>query len=50
MAVTDVLALFWQSPHNQKGATAMIPVILAVAFVGMALTAAFASGLIPLGL
>jgi hypothetical protein len=43
-----LLALFWQSAHNKIGATAMIPVILAMAFVGMALTTAFGFGLLPL--
>jgi hypothetical protein len=53
MAVTDVLALFWQGWHAWRGVIAMrIAVILALAFAittGTALTAAFAFGLIPLG-
>jgi len=53
MAVTEVLALFWQSPHNQKWGTAMkkIAAILALAFaltIGMTLTTAFAFSLLPL--
>jgi hypothetical protein len=49
MAITDVLALFWQSLHNQKRGTSMIPVILALGLAaGMALTTAFAFGLLPL--
>jgi hypothetical protein len=44
-----LLALFWQSQHNQKRGTSMIPVILALGIaVGMALTTAFAFGLLPL--
>ncbi len=54
MAVTEVLALFWQSPPSKKRGAAMkkIAVILALAFAvttGMALTTAFGFGLIPLG-
>jgi hypothetical protein len=54
MAITDVLALFWQSRHSKKGALAMkkIAVILPLAFTlttGVALTTAFGLGLIPLG-
>jgi hypothetical protein len=49
-----LLALFWQSPHNQKRGTAMtIPAILALAFAittGVALTTAFGFGLLPLGI
>jgi hypothetical protein len=49
MAITDVLALLWQSPHNQKRGTYMIPAILALGLAtGMALTTAFAFGLLPL--
>jgi hypothetical protein len=49
MAITDVLELFWQSQHNQKRGTSMIPVILALGLaVGMAMTTAFAFGLLPL--
>jgi hypothetical protein len=54
MAVTDVLALFWQSPHRSKRVTAMTKgVILALAFAittGVALTTAFGFGLLPLGI
>jgi hypothetical protein len=47
MVVTDVLALFWQ--FNEKRGTSMIPVILTLGLVaGMALTTAFAFGLLPL--
>ena len=47
MVVTDVLALFWQ--FNEKRGTSMIPVILALGLAtGMALTTAFAFGLLPL--
>jgi hypothetical protein len=54
MAVTEVLALFWQSRHRRRAEIAMkkIAVILALALAfttGTALTAAFAFGLIPLG-
>jgi hypothetical protein len=49
MAITDVFALFWQSRHDQKRGTSMIPVILALGLAaGMALTTAFAFGLLPL--
>jgi hypothetical protein len=49
MAITDFLALFWQFLHNQKRGTSMIPVILALGLAtGMALTIAFAFGLLPL--
>jgi hypothetical protein len=53
MAVTDVLALFWQISTPVKRGTAMkrIALILALAFAfatGMALTTAFAFGLLPL--
>jgi len=49
MAITEFLALFWQFPHNQKRGTSMIPVILALGLAtGMALTTAFAFGLLPL--
>ena len=53
MAITDVLALFWQSPDSQKRDTAMkkIAAILALAFaltIGMTLTTAFAFSLLPL--
>ena len=53
MAITDVLALFRQSPHSQKRDAAMkkISVIVALAFAltaGMALTTAFAFSLLPL--
>jgi hypothetical protein len=48
-AVTDVLALPWQSPHNQQRGITMISVILALGLAaGMALTTAFAFGLLPL--
>jgi hypothetical protein len=53
MAVTDLLALFWQSQHSYRRVIAMtIAAILALAFAittGMALTTAFAFGLLPLG-
>jgi hypothetical protein len=53
MPITDVLALYWQSPHSSRGVIAMTTaVILALGFAlttGMALTAAFGFGLIPLG-
>jgi hypothetical protein len=49
MAITDVLALFWQPQHNEKMDTSMIPAILALGLVtGMVLTTAFAFGLLPL--
>jgi hypothetical protein len=53
MAVTDVLPLFWQTEYQWRGEIAMkkIALILALAFAfttGMALTTAFAFGLIPL--
>jgi hypothetical protein len=51
MAVTDVLALLWQLSHCWKKGTAMIAVILPLAFAlitGIALTTAFAFGLLPL--
>jgi len=48
LAITDVLGFSWQFLHNQKRGIAMIPAILAMAFVGMALTTAFAFGLLPL--
>jgi len=53
MAVTEVLALFWQPHHNQKRSTAMkkTAAIVGVAFtVGMVLTTAFAFSLLPLAL
>jgi hypothetical protein len=54
MALTEVLALFCQSQDTQRGVIAMtIAAILALAFAitaGMALTTAFAFGLLPLGL
>jgi hypothetical protein len=51
MAVTDVLALLWQSFAQLEKGTAMIAAILSLAFAlvtGMALTTAFAFGLLPL--
>jgi hypothetical protein len=52
MAITDVLALFWQSADTSKRVTAMTTsVILALGFAittGMALATAFGSGLLPL--
>jgi hypothetical protein len=51
MAITEVLALLWQSPHNQKGSTAMkkTAAIFGLAFAaGMVLTTAFAFSLLPL--
>jgi len=52
MAITEVLALFWQSSDSRKRGTAMTTgVILALAFAittGVALTTAFAFGLLPL--
>jgi hypothetical protein len=49
MAVTEVLALFWQSPDNQKRGTSMIPAIFFLGLAtGIALTTAFALGLLPL--
>jgi hypothetical protein len=53
MAVTEVLALFWQPHHNQKRNTAMkkTAAIVGVAFtLGMVLTTAFAFSLLPLAL
>jgi len=49
MAITEVLALFWQFPHDQKRGTAMVLTILALGLAaGMALTPAFAFGPLPL--
>jgi hypothetical protein len=54
MALTEVLAPFWQSEGTRRGVIAMtIAAILALAFAittGMALTTAFAFGLLPLPL
>jgi len=48
MAVTDCLPCSGNLKHNEKGATTMIPAILAMTFVGIALTTAFGFGLLPL--
>ena len=48
MAVTDVLALFWQSSIAERRGTAMIAVIAFALITGMVLTTAFAFGLLPL--
>jgi hypothetical protein len=53
IAVTDLLALSWQSPQRKKGEIAMkkIAVILALAIAtGMTLTTAFAFSVLPLHL
>jgi hypothetical protein len=54
MAVTDVLALFWQSQHCCRRVIGMMTAaILALAFAittGIALAAAFGFGLLPLGI
>jgi hypothetical protein len=51
IAVTDLLALSWQSPQRKKGEIAMkkiaVPLALALA-TGLTLTMAFASSLLPL--
>jgi hypothetical protein len=53
MAITDFLALFWQTQHNKKRGTAMKKIIWALAFAiatGVALTTAFGFDLLPLHL
>ena len=53
MAVTDVLALFWQFAHYWRRVIVMTTAAnVALAFAittGMALTTAFGFGLLPLG-
>jgi hypothetical protein len=48
MAVTDCLPCSGNLDTTKKGATAMIPVILALAFLGTVLTTAFGLGVLPL--
>jgi hypothetical protein len=48
VAVTEILPCSGNFNTTDKGATAMIPIILALAFLGMALTTVFGLGLLPL--